>query len=56
MTNLTIKHKIYIAYFALSWAPLAINDNAPLWVIALIVLNFINAGRLIMQVPFKAVN
>lgn len=54
MKNLSIKHIFYIAYFALSWAPLAINDDAPLWAIVLIVLNFFNAGRLIMQVPIKA--
>ena len=56
MRNLTIKHKVYIAYFALAWPLLAINDDTPLWAIALVVLNFINAGRLIMQVPIKAVN
>lgn len=45
-----------MAYFALAWPLLAINDDAPLWAIVLIVLNFINAGRLIMQVPIKEVN
>ena len=56
MRNLSIRHIIYIIYFVLAWPLLAINDDAPLWAIALIVLNFINAGRLIMQVPIKEVN
>lgn len=56
MKNPTIRHIIYIIYFVLAWPLLAINDNAPLWAIMLAVLNFINAGRLIMQVPIKAVN
>lgn len=54
MKNPSIRHIIYIIYFALSWVPLSINDDAPLWAIALVVLNFFNAGRLIMQVPIKA--
>lgn len=56
MKNITNKDKLYIAYFALSWTPLAINDEAPLWAIALVVLNLWNAARLIKQVPLKAVN
>lgn len=56
MKKIKNKDKLYIAYFALSWAPLAINDEAPLWAIALVVLNLWNAARLIKQVPLKAVN
>lgn len=56
MKNLSIKHKVYIAYFALAWPLLAINDDAPLWAIALVILNFINAGRLILQVKIKETN
>lgn len=56
MNKITNKDKLYIAYFALSWALLAINDEAPLWAIALVVLNLWNAARLIKQVPLKAVN
>ena len=56
MRNLSIRHKVYIAYFALVWPLLAINNDAPLWAIVLIVLNLGNAARLIMQVPLKEVN
>lgn len=55
MRNLSIKHKIYIIYFIVSWLPLSINDDTPLWIILLVVLNFGNAARLIKQVPFKDV-
>ena len=50
MKNLSLKHKLYVAYFVLAWPLLAINDNAPLWAILLVVLNFINAGRLMLQI------
>lgn len=51
MKKQSLKYKIYIAYFVLSWPLLAIEDNAPLWIIALVVLNFGNAVRLINNVP-----
>ncbi len=53
MKKLSIKHKLYVVYFLLSLPLLAINDDAPLWTIAIVVLNFINAGRLAAQVPIK---
>lgn len=56
MKNLSLKHKMYVAYFVLAWPLLAINDDAPLWAILLVVLNFLNALRLIQHVPFKETN
>lgn len=53
MKDLSLKHKMYVAYFLLAWPLLAINDDAPLWAIALVVLNLGNAARLILQVPLK---
>lgn len=50
MKKLSIKHKLYVAYFIVAFPLLAINDDAPLWAIALVVLNFINAGRLILKI------
>ena len=55
MKNLTIKHLIYIAYLTLSFSLLSINNDAPLWAIVLVVINFMNAARLAKQIPFKEV-
>lgn len=56
MKKLSIKHKLYVAYFLLALPLMTINDDAPLWAIAIVVLNFINASRLIMQVPIKEID
>lgn len=53
MKNYSLKNIIYIAYFTASWLPLCINEDAPLWAIALVILNFGNAVRLINKVPLN---
>ncbi len=51
MSGLTLKQKAIVWYFALSFCTLCITGESPIWVIALIVLNFANAARLIRKVP-----
>ena len=57
MKKLSIKHTLYVVYFLLSLPLLTINDDAPLWAIALVVINFVNAGRLMLQIKtYKETN
>jgi hypothetical protein len=50
---LSMRHKLYCAYFCISFCLLCIGDESPLWAIALVVLNLWNAVRLINKVPLK---
>lgn len=45
------KHKLIVWYFTISFCSLCITDDSPIWAIALVVLNFGNAARLIKKVP-----
>lgn len=57
MKKLSIKHKAYVLYFVCALAMLSINGDAPLWAIALVVINFVNAGRLMLQIKtYKETN
>jgi len=51
LLSLSLKHRLYILYFLVSFCSLCITDENSLWVIVLVVLNFGNAARLIMKVP-----
>ena len=51
--RLSVRHKLYCAYFCISFCMLCIGDESPLWVIALVVANFGNAARLIRKVPLE---
>ena len=51
LLSLSHKHRLYMLYFLISFCGLFVADENPLWVIALVVLNFGNAARLIRKVP-----
>ena len=51
MPWLTAKQKVYVWYFVLSLMSLCVSDDTPLWLLAVIVLNFANAARLVRKVP-----
>lgn len=51
--RLRLKHKFYVLYFLLSFCALCVGDETPVWIVALIVLNFGNSVRLIKRVPLK---
>lgn len=51
MSGLTFKQKAIVWYFIISFCSLCITDDSPIWAIALVVLNFANAARLIRKVP-----
>lgn len=53
LPGLTLKHKVIVFYFTLSLCSLSISDESPLWAVALVVVNFINAARLVKKVPLK---
>jgi hypothetical protein len=53
LLGLSRKHKLYVLYFGLSFCTLCIGGETPIWIVALIVLNFGNAVRLISRVPLK---
>lgn len=56
MPWLTWKHRLIVWYFTLSFCSLCIGDESPLWAIALVVLNFANAARLIRKVPLPDID
>ena len=51
MPWLAAKQKVYVWYFILSLTSLFVSDETPLWLLAIIVLNFANAARLVRKVP-----
>lgn len=51
MLGLTLKQKMIVWYFTVSFCSLCITDDSPIWIIALVVLNFANAARLIKKIP-----
>lgn len=51
MSGLTLKQKAIVWYFTISFCTLCVTAESSLWAIALIVLNFANAARLIKKVP-----
>ena len=51
--SLTARQKFYVWYFCLSFCFLCITDDSPVWAIAVAVLNFANAARLIKKVPLN---
>jgi hypothetical protein len=51
MPNLTWKQRLIVWYFVISLCSLCITDDSPLWAIALVVLNFANAARLVRKIP-----
>jgi len=53
LLSLSLKHRLYMLYFLISFVSLCIADENPLWLIALVVLNFGNSARLIRKVPLR---
>ena len=51
MPCLTWRQKLIVWYFIASFCLLYIIDEAPLWTIILVVVNFANAVRLVRKVP-----
>lgn len=51
--SLTARQKVYVWYFCLSFCSLCITDDSPVWAIAVVILNFANAARLIKKVPLN---
>ena len=51
--SLTTMQKLYVWYFCLSFCFLCITDDSPVWAIAVVILNFANAARLIKKVPLN---
>lgn len=51
--SLSAKQKFYVWYFCLSFCFLCITDDSPVWAIAVVILNFANAARLIKKVPIS---
>lgn len=51
--SLTARQKVYVWYFCLSFCFLCITDDSPVWAIAVVILNFANAARLIKKVPLN---
>lgn len=51
MPDLTLKQKAIVWYFAISLCLLCGVEDGPILGIALLVLNFANAARLMKQVP-----
>ena len=43
------KRRIIELYFALSFCALSIGDDSPIWAVALVVLNFANAARIVRK-------
>lgn len=51
MPWLTFKQKAIVWYFGISFCLIASVVDAPIWVFAILVLNFANAARLIKKIP-----
>jgi len=51
LTGLTLKHKAFVLYFAISLCLIGSVVDAPIWALMAMVLNFANAARLVKKVP-----
>lgn len=51
LSGFTLKQKFMVWYFILSFCMLCISDDSKLWIVAIVVVNFINSARLIRKVP-----
>ena len=51
LPGLSLKHKVFVWYFVVSFCLLGSIAEAPLWILITLVLNFGNAFRLIKKVP-----
>lgn len=56
MKNLTLKEKMIAAYFTLSIFLLCVGDETPILYIAIAVLNFMNAARLIKRIDVEKID
>jgi len=53
MPSLTMKERAIVWYFIISFCLIFIGDDSPLWLIAVVVLNFANAARLVKKIEFE---
>ncbi|MDR1584976.1 MAG: hypothetical protein LBS07_02215 [Prevotellaceae bacterium] len=53
--GLNLKQKAIVVYFIFSFCLLCVGDETPVWIVALVVLNFANAARLIRKVPLPEI-
>jgi hypothetical protein len=54
LPELSGKQRLTVWYFTASMVLLgSVADNAPLWLIITLLVNFINAARLLAKIPFK---
>lgn len=49
--SLTLRERAIVIYVALSFCTLSVTDDSDFLIIVLIMINFINAGRLLRTVP-----
>jgi hypothetical protein len=56
LKGLTIKQKVIVWYFALSFCSLFVDDETPIWIVLLLVLNFANSARLVKKVPLPKID
>ena len=56
MPDLTSKQMLIVWYFIVSLFMLCITDDASIWMIVFVVLNFANAARLVRKVPLADVD
>jgi len=55
MSSLTMRQRLIVWYFIVSFCLLFIGDGSPVWVIVAVVANFVNAARLARSIEFKEV-
>ena len=55
MPSLTMKERVVMWYFIISFCLLFIGDESPVWAVAVVVLNFGNAARLVRKIDFNGV-
>ena len=53
MPSLTMKQRVVMWYFIISFCALFIGDESSVWAVAVVVLNFANAARLVKRIKFN---
>jgi len=53
LLSLSLRSLVYCVYFGFSFSMLFIGDETPLWAVALVVINFANAARLVRKVDLQ---
>jgi len=53
--NLTLKQKVIILYFIISFCSLSVYSETPTWILIFLALNLANATRLVKKVPLPEI-